>query len=115
MKDIFLCLLNTLMMVCGQMLFKLGSNGRTISKASDLISLLFSPVILLALMLYGITTLLWLYILSRVKISFAYPIQALAFPIVLIASSLIFREEIPINRWIGVVIIVAGVYIAIFK
>lgn len=115
MKDIFLCLINTLLMVCGQMLFKLGSAGKTISKATDIISLLFSPVILLALVLYAVTTLLWLYILSRVKISFAYPIQALAFPIVLIASALIFHEEIPVNRWIGVVIVVIGVYIAIFR
>jgi drug/metabolite transporter (DMT)-like permease len=102
-------------MVCGQMLFKVGSNGKTIEGISDVVALLFSPVILCALALYGCTTILWLYILSRVKISFAYPIQALAFPIVLIASSVIFHEEIPVNRWIGVTIIVAGVYIAIYK
>lgn len=115
MKDIFLCLINTLLMVCGQILFKLGSTGKTISKATDIISLLFSPIILLALAVYGLTTLLWLYILSRVKISYAYPIQALAFPIVLIVSALIFHEEIPINRWLGVAIIVIGVYVAIFR
>ncbi len=115
MKNIFLCLINTLMMVCGQVLFKLGSNGKSISSFSDIIALLFSPIILLALALYGCTTLLWLYILSKVKISFAYPIQALAFPIVLIVSGLIFKEEIPVNRWIGVVVIVIGVYISIFR
>ena len=115
MRDIILCLINTLLMVCGQMLFKLGSNGKTISSISDVISMIFSPIILLALALYGCTTILWLYILSRVKLSFAYPIQALAFPIVLIASSLVFHEEIPINRWVGVFVIFVGVYIAIFK
>lgn len=115
MKDTLLCLINTLMLVCGQMLFKLGSNGKKISNVSDILSLLFSPVILAALTLYGITTLLWLYILSKVKLSFAYPIQALAFPIVLIASTLLFHEKIPLNRWVGVGVIVAGVYIAIYK
>lgn len=115
MKEIFLCLLNTLLMVCGQILFKLGSNGKSINKVSDIISLVFSPAILLALTLYAGTTLLWLYILSRTKLSFAYPIQALAFPIVLIASSFIFREYIPINRWIGVGIIFIGVIVAIYK
>lgn len=115
MKDIFLCLANTLMMVTGQMLFKAGSQGKTISKISDIISLVFSPAVLLALLIYGLTTLLWLYILSRVKISFAYPVQALAFPVVLIASSLIFHEEIPVNRWFGVIVIVVGVFISTFK
>lgn len=115
MKDIILCLINTFLMVCGQMLFKLGSQNRSITKFSDIITLLFSPTILLALCVYAGTTMLWLYILSRVKISLAYPIQALAFPVVLIASALIFGEEIPVNRWIGVIIICVGVYISIFK
>lgn len=115
MKEIILCLINVCMMALGQMLFKIGSNEKNLSNFMDVFSLLFSPIILVALVLYGCTTLLWLYILSKVKISFAYPIQALAFPIVLILSSLIFREEIPINRWIGVVVIVIGTYIAIYK
>lgn len=115
MKDIFLCLLNTFMMVLGQILFKIGSNGKTISNITDIFSLLFSPIILTALALYGFTTLLWLYILSRIKLSFAYPIQALAFPIVLMVSALIFHEKVPVNRWIGVSVIVIGVYITIFK
>lgn len=115
MKDFLLCILNTALLACGQMLFKLGSNGKSINKLSDIISLVLSPVILLALMLYAGTTLLWLYILSRVKLSYAYPIQALAFPVVLITSALIFHEQIPINRWLGVGIIFIGVYIAIFR
>lgn len=115
MKEFLLCILNTLLLVCGQILFKLGSSEKKISTLSDLISLVFSPIILLALVLYACTTLLWLYILSRVKLSYAYPIQALAFPIVLVMSAMIFHEQIPLNRWIGVIIIFAGVYIAIFK
>lgn len=115
MKELILCLINTLLMVCGQLLFKMGSNGKTLTGFSDIISLLFSPTILLALAIYACNTVLWLYILSKVKLNFAYPIQALAFPLVLIASAFIFREQIPINRWIGVVIIVIGVCIAIFK
>lgn len=115
MKDFLLCILNTLLMVCGQILFKLGSNGKTLNKFSDIVSLVLSPLILLALVLYAGTTLLWLSILSRVKLSYAYPIQALAFPIVLIASAIIFHEQIPFNRWLGVIIIFAGVYISIFK
>lgn len=103
------------MMALGQILFKLGSNGKTLAGITDIFSLLFSPIILTALAVYGCTTILWLYILSKVKISFAYPIQALAFPIVLISSSLIFHEKIPLNRWVGVAVIVIGTYIAIFK
>ena len=112
MKMTLLCLLNTALMATGQVLFKYGSNGKDISSISDIIRMFFSPVVFCALCLYAITTGLWLYILSRMPISFAYPIQALAFPLVLMASILIFKESISVTRWIGVAVIICGVVIA---
>ena len=112
MKMTLLCLLNTALMATGQMLFKYGSSGKSITGIMDIIRLFFSPVVFCALCLYAATTGLWLYILSRVPISFAYPIQALAFPLVLLASMLIFKESISVTRWIGVRVIVCGVMIA---
>lgn len=99
-------------MATGQMLFKLGSNGKQINSLFDIIKLFFTPIVFLALCLYAGTTGLWLYILSKTPISQAYPIQALAFPLVLIVSSFVFHEQISINKWIGVLIIVAGVTVA---
>ena len=52
MKMLILCLVNTLMMVCGQILFKIGSNGKEITSLIDMIRLMFSPVVLIALCLY---------------------------------------------------------------
>lgn len=112
MKMTLLCLLNTALMATGQMLFKYGSSGKSITGIMGIIRLFFSPVVFCALCLYAATTGLWLYILSRVPISFAYPIQALAFPLVLLASMLIFKESISVTRWIGVLVIVCGVMIA---
>lgn len=112
MKMTLLCLLNTALMATGQMLFKYGSQGKNITGILDIIRLFFSPVVFCALCLYAATTGLWLYILSRVPISFAYPVQALAFPLVLMASMLVFKENISVTRWIGVAVIVCGVVIA---
>lgn len=44
--------------------------------------------------------------------SHAYPIQALAFPIVLLASMFFFKETISPMKWLGVAIIVCGVFVA---
>ena len=99
MKMTLLCLLNTALMATGQMLFKYGSSGKSITGIMDIIRLFFSPVVFCALCLYAATTGLWLYILSRVPISFAYPIQALAFPLVLLASMLIFKEMMRLWIW----------------
>lgn len=107
-----LCLLNTLLMATGQMLFKFGSAGKEITSLLDIIKLFFTPVVFFALCLYAGTTGLWLYILSRVPISHAYPIQALAFPIVLAASMVFFHESVSVMKWLGIAIIVCGVFVA---
>lgn len=112
MKTTLLCLLNTALMAVGQLLFKYGSNGKKIEGLMDIIRLFFSPVVFCALCLYAATTGLWLYILSRTPISYAYPIQALAFPLVLVASIIFFGEQVSITKWIGVFVIVLGVVIA---
>lgn len=112
MKMPLLCLLNTGLMATGQMLFKYGANGKSITSVLDIIRLFFTPVVFFALCLYAVTTMLWLYILSQVPMSFAYPIQALAFPLVLMASMMILGEQISPIRWIGVLVIVLGVVIA---
>ena len=112
MKTTLLCLLNTVLMATGQMLFKYGSAEKSITGIVDMIKLLFSPVVLFALCLYGGTTMLWLYILSRTPMNFAYPIQALAYPLVLVSSTILFHEQIPPIRWFGVFIIIVGVFVA---
>ena len=112
MKMTLLCLLNTLLMATGQTLFKIGSTGKNLSSVWDIIRLFFSPVVFFALCLYAATTGLWLYILSKTPMSYAYPIQALAYPIVLLVSLLLFKENLTPMKWIGVVIIVCGVAIA---
>ena len=112
MRMTLLCLLNTALLATGQMLFKLGSNGKSLNGIVDMIRLMFSTVILAALCLYGGTTVLWLYILSRTPMSHAYPIQALAYPVVLFVSMLLFKEPISVTKWLGVGIIILGVVVA---
>ncbi len=115
MREIVLTLFTTLLMVTGQMLFKLGSAGKDFSSPAAILKVIFTPYILLALSLYAGTTVLWMYILSRAPLSKVYPIQSLAFGLVLILSALFLRESVPLNRWIGVGIILIGVFVATMK
>lgn len=111
MKMTLLCLLNTAMMATGQVMFKVGSQGKEIKGVLDILRLFFSPIIFLALCLYAVTTGLWIYILSQTPISYAYPIQALAFPLVITASMILFHEQISMAKWLGIAIIICGVVI----
>ncbi len=63
------------------------------------------------LVAYGISLFFWLYALSKVDLSFAYPFLAFSYVLVLLLSWIFLGENIPTIRIIGVVVICAGVYL----
>ncbi len=116
MKDFFLLFFNVLLTVIGQILFKQGMNivGR-VEQAQDLAPKLtqafLNPYILSGLAIYGFTTLVWLVILSRIRLSIAYPMLSLGYVLSILFSWIIFKESIPKVRVIGALIICLGVYL----
>lgn len=53
---------------------------------------------------------LWVYILRNYQFSIAYPLGSLSYVFGLVAAILIFNEPVSVNRWIGVCIIMVGIY-----
>jgi len=123
MKVKLLLLLSVLFAGSGQVLFKKGmSRVQDISFTGNIagiikmvFSVVFSPLVFSGLILYGLSTLLWLFALSKTQLNYAYPFTALTFILVMLASYFIFSEAIPVNRLIGVGIIVIGVLVASLK
>lgn len=70
-----------------------------------------SPVILLAIALYVIGTLLWLVVLSRENLSFAYPLLGLSYVLVVLVSKITLGEPITLMRLVGAATISLGVII----
>ncbi|MEC0240354.1 EamA family transporter [Paenibacillus dokdonensis] len=111
----FLLLLNIMLLVAGQIVWKMGLQAQSGLHVSSLLSVVFSPLILLGLALYAIATGLWFVVLSRLPLSLAYPLQSLAYAIGIFAAWYIFGESIPLNRWIGAGVIVMGAVIIAVK
>jgi drug/metabolite transporter (DMT)-like permease len=53
---------------------------------------------------------LWVYILKHYPFSIAYPLGSLSYVFGLIAAVYIFNEHVSAMRWMGVCIIVVGIY-----
>ncbi|WP_270584011.1 EamA family transporter [Bacillus smithii] len=106
-----LILVNTLILVSGQFLWKYGmmKSGQSFSSLLGILKLLLSPYILTGLILYGAATVLWLFILSKVPLSVAYPIQSLAYVFALFGAYFLFGETLTSWKIAGVLLIVAGV------
>lgn len=106
-----LILLNTLILVSGQFLWKIGMTNRSVSFDSigAITRVMISPYILSGLFLYGMATILWLFILTKVPLSVAYPIQSIAYILAVFGAYFFFQEEITLWKVIGVILIMAGV------
>lgn len=99
-----------LSMATGQVLFKLGATK--VPPAVDLqgwMSLIFHPLVLTALTLYGAATFLWLWLLQRIPLTTAYPFAALAFVLVPLGGWLFFNESVNLKYVGGVALILSGV------
>jgi drug/metabolite transporter (DMT)-like permease len=109
--NFLLILLNTLMLVSGQFLWKtaLQHNESSFSSFRTLMQLMLSPFFLSGLLLYGLATVLWLFILSRVSLSLAYPIQSLAYIMAVFGAYWIFNEPLSMPKVVGCLLILAGV------
>lgn len=57
---------------------------------------------------FGVATVLWMYILKHYPFSQAYPMTALSYVFGMIAAIVVFGEQVPALRWVGVLLIVAG-------
>jgi undecaprenyl phosphate-alpha-L-ara4N flippase subunit ArnE len=89
----------------GQLALKSGL--RPASDASP--ALLVRAGLLIWLVTYVVTTLLWLFALRTIPLSQAFPILGLQFALVPLVSSVWLHEEVCATQWVGIVVIVLGV------
>lgn len=106
-----LVIINILLLVSGQMLWKIGMAKIDNLTVTTLLQALFTPHIFGGIVLYGIATLLWLYILAKAEFSVVYPLQSLAYALGVVVAIWVFKEQVPMVRWIGVAMIIAGAFI----
>lgn len=114
MKSILLLIASVLLGAIGQVLLKVGTRGLqpelSIPGLIRLVLQVFTtPPLLLGLTCFGTSFLLWLVVLSREELSYAYPMVSLGYLIVALASWLLFKEDLNVLRLSGLLMICMGV------
>ncbi|MBF87898.1 MAG: hypothetical protein CMJ14_07855 [Pelagibacterales bacterium] len=108
------------LMSTGQMLFKktaisITNLSKEIGDPVGIIESIFRaiqiPWFYMALLTYGLATILWLYILQRIPLSVAYPFTALAMIIVPIFSVFLFEEKLTYSYFMGSILVISGIAI----
>jgi drug/metabolite transporter (DMT)-like permease len=113
-KGVALVLACVVLIGSGQLLFKaVAAHWRLDAGVWIALRTLLSPAFVLALAIYGLATLLWIYALRIVPLGAAFPLYALAFLLVPVLAHLFADEPLTANTLIGGAIIIAGVAIAV--
>jgi multidrug transporter EmrE-like cation transporter len=68
-----------------------------------------SPWVLVGLGCFGLSAVVWLFVLSKIPLSSAYPFVALGIAITVVAGRYLFGEPISVAKLIGVAIILLGI------
>lgn len=66
------------------------------------------PAVFGGFALFGLSAVLWLVVLSRASLSFAYPFAGITYVLILIFDRMVLGEPVTTLRWTGVFLIIGG-------
>ena len=70
-----------------------------------------NPFVWAGLTCYVVSVVVWLLVLSRVEVSFAYPLLSVGYIVTAFAGRYLFHEAIGPMRWAGIIVICLGIWL----
>jgi drug/metabolite transporter (DMT)-like permease len=99
-----------------QLMLKAGMSGAAVQRAIAagpglrmILAIAFDPLVMVGLTIYFLAAGIWLFVLSKVEVSMAYPFLALGFVLVAVFGRLVFHETLSPARIAGTLLICGGV------
>ncbi|MDP6529111.1 MAG: EamA family transporter [Gemmatimonadota bacterium] len=117
MRNVLLILVCVALGVCGQLLLKHGmsSPGIRVTAASQIPAMIgraiATPSVVSGFLFYGLSSVLWLVILTRVELSMAYPMLSIGYVLVVFLSRFFFHEHVTPMRILGTLVVCLGVFL----
>ena len=115
MEAVLMVLVNCILLVSGQLLWKVGLRDLSFGSFKDIIAIGMNKYIIGGVVIYAIATVYWLYVLKKFDLTKVYPLQSMSYIIVLITGFLILKEPISRNSIIGTGVICIGIFIMAYK
>jgi len=70
---------------------------------------------LAAIACLGMGVFLWLIVLSRHELTFAYPLLSSSYVLITLYARFVLKEYVPTSRWVGVFVILCGIFLVTTK
>lgn len=115
MMNILLILLSVLLNCAAQLLIRKGMMVVGEINASN-VTQMFVPMLTnvflwMAMFCYALSIFLWMAVLSKVEVSYAYPFLSIGYVVAAIAGYYLFGENISLIRIVGIAVICLGVFL----
>lgn len=117
MKGFGLAFISICMGAIGQVLLKFGADkigSLTFSAGSlfsDMLKIIKTPQIIIGMIFFGVSSLLWIKVLTRAELSLVYPLVSLSYIIVAVLSYFLLRENFTVPKILGIAVIIIGVLV----
>ena len=116
MSQWILILSAILLNVCGHLFLKAGMNRIGAISLDQLVfsftKIFSTPFVLLGLFSYVSSVAMYMVVLSKVDVSYAYPLMmGVGYGMIVLFSWQIFGEPFSSFKWTGIVLILAGVFL----
>lgn len=115
MTNYLLLGVSILLAVTGQLLMKKGmmifGSFPVNQMLQNIFPMFLNPFIFFGFACFAASSLFWLVVLSRLELSFVYPMVSVAYVIVALASLIFFKENVTLLRWVGISVIILGVFL----
>lgn len=122
MVTYFILAITILLNVAAQLSLKKGALALSVADLSvaslgGLIFKVFQNIYLfLGLLCFGLSFFLWVIVLSRMKLGAAYATSlAITLALVILTSFLLFKEQMSLWQWVGLVFVIIGIFLLLWK
>jgi len=112
---IFLIFVTDIFDTASQLLLKSSINSfdlhiNTVKKVIHLvIQLIKTPRVWIGFIFSAFSLLMWLFVLTKSDLNFAFSIDSMRYILIALASIAILKEKIGIARWAGIFVVICGI------
>ena len=115
LKNLLMIIMTVCLNTAGQFMMKAGINkiGKIeISRFFEYLPrIISSGFVIGGFLAYAVSAALWIVILSRAELSWAFPMVSLSYVLTAILSPVLLGESFSVQRFVGIIVICLGVYI----
>lgn len=74
-----------------------------------IIRLVLIPKVWIGFIFSCLSLFIWLFVLSKADLNFAFSLDSMHYIFIALASSLILKEKVEFKRWVGTILVVLGI------